>query len=36
MPFAATWMKKLEILLLGEVSWKEKDIHNIAKICEEG
>ena len=33
MPFAATWMQ-LEILILSEVRWKEKDkYHMISLIC---
>ena len=34
MPFAATW-KQLDIIILGEVSQKEKDkYHMISLICE--
>ena len=33
MPFAATW-KQLDIIILGEVSQKEKDkYHTISSIC---
>ena len=33
MPFAATWME-LEMLILSEMSWKEKDkYHMISLIC---
>ena len=33
MPFAATWMQ-LEMIILSEVSWKEKDKHHvISLIC---
>ena len=33
MPFAATW-KQLDIIILGEVSQKEKDkYHMISSIC---
>ena len=31
MPFAATWMQ-LEILILSEVSQKEKDIHHMISL----
>ena len=34
MPFAATWMQQLEIIMLSEVSQKEKDkYHMISLIC---
>ena len=34
MPFAVTWMG-LEIIILNEVSWTEKDkYHRISLICE--
>ena len=34
MPFAATWMHQLEILILSEVSQKEKDnYHRISLLC---
>ena len=32
MPFAATWMDP-EIIILSEVSQKEKDKYNISLIC---
>ena len=32
MPFAATWMQ-LEMLILSEVSQKEKDKYHISLIC---